>query len=110
MLETAAFALVIADIFMPGMDGIETVRALRLRQPSLPIIVVSGGGSHFRALQASEFLTAALEFGATAVLQKPFKPRQLLETIRSCLDGTAQPEAADIERPDAEGDLRGLSR
>src|SRR5579872_2372438 len=57
-------ALVITDIVMPDMEGIETIRALRADAPSLPILAISGG-SH------PVYLRAATELGAMAALEKP---------------------------------------
>ena len=41
-LEDGDFDLLFLDIFMPGMDGFETMRLVRQRYPSVPIIVISG--------------------------------------------------------------------
>ena len=51
-LKAGDFDLLIVDIFMPGMDGIETIREVRRHQPDLPAIVISGtslGGQIGRA-------------------------------------------------------------
>ncbi len=53
--ETADIDVIIVDIFTPGMDGIETIRALRECAPDVPIIAVSG---HFRA-SAGDILAGA---------------------------------------------------
>jgi CheY-like chemotaxis protein len=42
LLETGKFDLLIVDIFMPGMDGFETMRLVRRSRPEIPIIVISG--------------------------------------------------------------------
>jgi CheY-like chemotaxis protein len=57
--------LVILDLVMPGMEGIETLRALRMLRPELKVLVISGafGGS---------FLHCAKLLGADASLKKPF--------------------------------------
>ena len=64
------FDLVITDILMPGMEGIETVRELRRVHPSLKIIAIS-------AFTAG-YLEAALKFGAMEALEKPYDPDQLV--------------------------------
>lgn len=73
--------LVITDIFMPGQDGILTVRRMRKEFPQVQVIAVSGGDSSGRLdlRKDAEFL------GAAASLQKPFPPSDLLETIRQVL-------------------------
>lgn len=89
-VDVQQFDLVIADIFMPGMDGLETVRAFRRRQSTVPIIVMSGLTfqrlPRLGALPSPDFLTTALEFGATYALRKPFQPDELMRAIRICLE------------------------
>ncbi|MEF2072974.1 response regulator [Consotaella aegiceratis] len=84
--------LAIVDLFMPNMEGIETLRTLRQRQPDLPVIVMSG------SMQASgprppagtngkrpDFLSMAVALGACATLQKPFSSEELNDmVVRHC--------------------------
>src|ERR1700754_2817487 len=42
LCETGGFGLLFLDIFMPGMDGFETMRMVRQQHPLMPIIVISG--------------------------------------------------------------------
>lgn len=73
--------LVITDIFMPGQDGILTVRRMRKEFPQVQVIAVSGGDSSGRLdlRKDAEFL------GAAASLKKPFQLSALLQTIRQVL-------------------------
>jgi CheY-like chemotaxis protein len=85
-IEAERFDLVIVDIFMPGMDGLETINHVRRRSPWLPIVAMSG--LSFRtALSARppDFLAMATKLGAVRSIHKPFKPRELLDTINDCL-------------------------
>jgi CheY-like chemotaxis protein len=75
--------LVISDIIMPAMEGIETIMELRILSRDCPIIAMSGGG-RFRKV---EFLAIAKHLGATATLSKPFEIEDLLHTVASCLAG-----------------------
>jgi two-component system, response regulator, stage 0 sporulation protein F len=88
LLRSSTFDLVIVDIFMPGADGLETIRELRRSWSDLPIIVMSGlqyGGKLLQHnLSVPDFLNVALQFGATFALHKPFKPAELLSVIRAC--------------------------
>lgn len=68
------FAMVITDIMMPEQDGLETIRQLRVQQPNLKVIAISGSDS-FGGL---DYLPAARQFGAVATLRKPFQPLDLL--------------------------------
>jgi YesN/AraC family two-component response regulator len=67
--------IVILDIFMPDMDGFETLRAIQEEFPGLRTIVVSGDGSSDPLL----YLDMTTKLGAAAVLLKPFTVRQLLD-------------------------------
>jgi CheY-like chemotaxis protein len=78
------FDLVLTDIFMPEMEGLEVVRRLRSIRRLTPILVMSGGpvirdrnggGASF------DYLEAARAFGATELIRKPFSARQLLDMI-----------------------------
>jgi CheY-like chemotaxis protein len=81
--ETDAVDLVVVDIFMPGMDGLETIRALRQRDPEVPIIAMSGSITQ----GMPDFLSFASKFGAAASLSKPFRPETLLDAVRTLVPG-----------------------
>jgi CheY-like chemotaxis protein len=74
--------LLITDIVMPEMDGVETVRAARQLKPELPILAISGGGS----FDPQDYLGIAQVFGANAVLPKPFRPAELIEKVAELLE------------------------
>lgn len=76
------FALVITDIFMPEIDGIELVEKLKADQPDLKIIAFSAGGM---GLKSSEMLDVAKEMGAEVTLEKPFTDEALIEKIKSLI-------------------------
>lgn len=77
--------LVITDIIMPVMEGIEAIQALRTKDPKIPIIAVSGGGR----TKNLEFLRIAEKLGANAAIGKPFSKEQLFDAINKCLGGLA---------------------
>ena len=72
------FDLVITDILMPVQEGLGTIRTLLGQQPDLKVIAVSGGGQW----RGTDFLSEARASGAIATLEKPFRPRELLELLR----------------------------
>jgi CheY-like chemotaxis protein len=78
--------LVITDIFMPNRDGLETISRLREDYPRTKIIAISGGG---KLVQGADYLVAAREAGAHAVLRKPVERESLLETVRGLVHVTA---------------------
>jgi DNA-binding response OmpR family regulator len=67
--------LVITDIVMPDIEGIEFIRILMKKMKGFPIIVMSGNAVGKR------FLNTARIFGVRAALQKPFMIQELKETI-----------------------------
>lgn len=81
LFEAGDFDLLLLDIFMPGMDGFETMRMVRRLRPLVPIIVISGRPIAPDDGSAPDFLTMAIKLGAVSSLQKPFKPAALLAAV-----------------------------
>lgn len=77
-LSNREFDLVISDIQMPEMDGIELVKEIRQRNQNIPIIVVSAFG---KLSQEQKIL----KVGANTILEKPFEQDKLIETINNLL-------------------------
>jgi len=90
-----AFDLTLLDIFMPGMDGCETMRRVLQQRPNLPIIMTSGRPRMPESSQEPDCLT---ELGAVQALSKPFKPATGLAMVVACF-ASAGPPAAPV-RPD----------
>ena len=78
----AAATCVITDVRMPGMDGIELQRRIRIERPALPVILIS-------ARSNAEVRETAIEEGAVAFLYKPFDATNLLTIVQSALTKTA---------------------
>ncbi len=81
LLRTEPFDLVITDILMPDIDGLELITRLRRDYPSLKIIAMSAGGR----IGPEAYLEIASKLGAEAVLRKPFTQNQMLETVKAVL-------------------------
>ncbi|HSH94357.1 MAG TPA: response regulator [Roseimicrobium sp.] len=73
--------LVITDIIMPDMEGLELIMTLRKNLPALKIIAVSGGGRG----NANDYLSVARTLGAQAILLKPFTASALLDAVNKVL-------------------------
>ena len=73
--------LMIVDILMPEMDGLETIRYLRRKGYRMPIIAMPTG-KYLTAKRYSEF---AKTFGADDVLMKPFGRAEVLKVLRRTL-------------------------
>ena len=86
LIEAEEFDLLFLDIFMPGMDGFETMRMVQQLRPLVPIIVISGRPISSEPGDAPDFLTMAIKLGAVSSLQKPFKPAALLAAVDGCLE------------------------
>ena len=94
-IETADFDLVIVDIFMPGIDGLETIKAMRQRNATLPIIAISGFTLRDAGLPTAGVLADAVRLGADRSLNKPFRRTEILAAVAGCL------RAAGVARSDA---------
>jgi CheY-like chemotaxis protein len=84
-LQSGRFDLVICDIFMPDMDGIETIHAFHQVSPRLPVIAMSGFMFRDGHEHAPDFLNLSTKLGAACSLRKPFRPRELLGAVAQCL-------------------------
>jgi CheY-like chemotaxis protein len=86
IFDAGDFDLLFLDIFMPGMDGLETMRLVHQRRPLTPVIVISGRPLPSDSGSGPDFLTMATKLGAVSSLQKPFKPAALLAAVADCLE------------------------
>ena len=84
-VEAGVFDLVICDIFMPGMDGIETIHAFHQHHPRMPVIAMSGFMFRDGQTPAPDYLSLSTKLGAAYSLRKPFRPQELLKAVRQCI-------------------------
>ena len=78
--EPGVYKLALVDLVMPGMSGVELVKALRALRPDLPVVFSSGYDA--RALAES-----ASSDAKTSFLQKPYSARDMLNSVRNALSG-----------------------
>ena len=83
--------LMLCDIVLGGMDGIEVLRRLQLKWPDIAAVMITGHGSVNSALDA-------LRNGASDYIQKPAMPEEVVHRIRSVLDATRLRRALQQER------------
>ena len=76
------FDLVITDMIMPGLEGIETIMTLLAHDPEIKIIAISGVLPGAKG----DFLPLAKSLGASAVLRKPFDRESLINTVYGVLE------------------------
>jgi DNA-binding response OmpR family regulator len=71
--------LVIMDLYMPGQEGLETIKQLRMEFPDVRILAVSGKPT------GAAMLSVAQRLGAIGILQKPFLQEELLHAVEKSL-------------------------
>ena len=93
----SAFDLAIVDLFMPGIDGLKVIQAIRQSAPRLPMIAASGFMFKGECPPMPNFNAMAEEAGAATTLYKPFRPDALYQAIAKALEARA-PKAAAATR------------
>src|SRR5262249_43702939 len=79
LLDDGEFDLVVSDVVMPGLSGLELLEAARRRQASLPVVLVTGAGTY-------ETLSQALTRGAAGLVTKPFAHAELQTAVSDALE------------------------
>jgi putative two-component system response regulator len=79
LLDDEEFDLVVSDVVMPGLSGLELLEAAKSRQASLPVVLVTGAGT-------CETLTQALTRGAAGLVTKPFAHAELQTAVADALE------------------------
>ena len=103
-LSSDAFDVVLMDVQMPELDGVETVKAIRAAQgrfSRLPVIAMT---AHAMLGDRERFLDA----GMSDYIAKPIEEKQLLEVLKRWLDVPAEPTSATIASQDVPEILPGL--
>ena len=70
--------IVISDLRMPGMDGFELLRTIRLMDPSVPVVIVSAFGTIDTAV-------GAMKLGAIDFISKPLSRKSVLKAVQDCM-------------------------
>jgi putative two-component system response regulator len=83
--------LVVTDIVMPDVSGLELLEAMRLHRPSLPIVLVTGANTR-------DNLSEALSRGADGLIAKPFTRTELQDAVGTALDRAGRSERDLRER------------
>jgi len=86
-LSEQAVDLVVLDIFMPEMDGLEVLQVLRENCQCCKVMAISGGSAKI----GMDLLGHATIFGADAVLEKPFGEALLLQKVEALIGTAADP-------------------
>lgn len=103
-IERSRPDLVLLDIQMPGINGLEVLATIRRRDAALPVIVVTGYGSE-------EIVTQAIRAGADDYLAKPLRLRTVCARVRAALERAAQRAGArGAGEADSGGALRAAAQ
>jgi DNA-binding NtrC family response regulator len=78
-LEEEPFGLILLDLKMPGMDGMEVLRRVRETRPDIKVIIITAHGTIDSAVEA-------MKLGAVDFIQKPFAPGEIRELVTKVLD------------------------
>ena len=98
LMRAGAFDVVLLDVNMPGIGGIETLRRMRALAPRLPILMLT-------VRDAEEEKVEALELGADDYVTKPFSTRELIARIRTTVRRVQAPARAE-DAPIEIGEIR----
>lgn len=79
LVDKQSFDLIILDLAMPGIDGIETLKQIKSKQPEAEIIMLSGQGSIKASIEA-------MKLGAGDFIEKPVDIKELMEKISAAQD------------------------
>jgi CheY-like chemotaxis protein len=86
-LERAPADIVVTDVIMPKVDGVQAIGQILQRFPAVRIVAISGGGNfnvdgrQSVGITTSAYLTAAKNAGAHGILNKPFDSRELVQAV-----------------------------
>lgn len=84
LLQQRKYDLIITDLKMPGMSGIEVLKGVRTLQPYIPVILITGYASIDTAVEA-------MKNGASDYIAKPFTPDLLQEKVQNALSQRSMP-------------------
>ncbi|HOX37572.1 MAG TPA: response regulator [Candidatus Brocadiia bacterium] len=82
ILKSDQFDLILLDLKMPGIDGIETLRRIRDGNPHVKVVIITAFGTIESAVEA-------MKLGAADFIQKPFAPKEIRALIASVMDRDA---------------------
>src|SRR5437870_7562031 len=91
MVRSERVDLVLLDILMPDVDGLEILQELKALEPDLPVIMMTG-------VKTVRTTVAAMKLGASDYLTKPFQEEELLATIRRALEQRTDRLSAAVDR------------
>src|SRR5256712_13588157 len=101
MVRAERVDLVLLDILMPEIDGLEILQELKALEPDLPVIMMT-------AVKTVRTTVAAMKLGASDYVTKPFQEEELLATIHRALEQRTGQTRAPADRDRADGEAQTL--
>jgi len=92
ILSSEKVDVLVTDLLMPDMGGLELMQKLREWHMDIPVIAMSGGDVSLEFLDANSLLQNAERYGAFEVIEKPFKANDLVAVINRLLEQKATTE------------------
>ncbi|MGD9384168.1 MAG: response regulator [Desulfobacterales bacterium] len=80
MIETDTPEIVILDVLMPGLGGLEVLRRIKAQHPQIPVILLTGRGSENEGIKG-------MELGAFDYLMKPLNIEELIKKMQEAIQG-----------------------
>ena len=90
LLSTESFDMLVSDIQMPDVSGLELTKIAHQRDPNLPVILITG-------YPVAEVLQGSIRLGVAACLMKPIRPDDLLATVQRILDGQRMKQQLSVK-------------
>ncbi len=79
MMQSKQYDVVLTDLKMPDMDGLEVLKEIKKRWPEVQVIIITGYGTISTAVQA-------IKLGAYDYIEKPFTPEDILNVVKKALE------------------------
>ncbi|WCN37233.1 response regulator transcription factor [Aneurinibacillus uraniidurans] len=94
MAKVESFDLIVLDVMLPGMDGMEVCKTLRMEKINTPVLMLTAKDEEFDKI-------LGLELGADDYMTKPFSPREVVARIKAILR-RSQPQEKDVQEAETE--------
>jgi two-component system response regulator HydG len=96
LLEKGSYDLVLLDLVMPDQNGIEVLKQIKLLDPAVQVIIITGHGTIPTAVET-------IKLGAFDFLSKPFTPDDFRQVVKRALEKKSNPEPVPALRPKING-------
>ena len=96
LMEKGSYDLVLLDLVMPDQNGIEVLKQIKILDPAVQVIIITGHGTIPTAVET-------IKLGAFDFLSKPFTPDDFRQVVKRALEKQSKPEPVPALRPKING-------